>query len=291
MDVGLASAFAGGVLTLLSPCSVMLLPAFFSYAFSRPRVLIARTGVFYLGLVTTLVPLGVLAGTLGAFVARHRQAVVVVAAVIVVVLGALMLTGRGIPLLRSPGRAAADGTSTAAVFALGTVYGIAGVCAGPLLGAVLTLAGLGGNALYGGIVLLVFAGGMALPLLLLALLWGRLPFVRALVRPQELQLGRLRTTWTNVVSGLLTIAIGVLLLVTGGTADLGGILGATDQAALETAAARAGERVPDALVVAVVAILAAVGWLVGRLGGRRGRRILRDQRDQRGQTAAAGERS
>lgn len=36
MVVGLLGALVGGVLTLLSPCSVMLLPAFFSYAFTSP---------------------------------------------------------------------------------------------------------------------------------------------------------------------------------------------------------------------------------------------------------------
>src|SRR5690625_6928245 len=72
MEIGLLGAFLGGILTLLSPCSAMLLPAFFSYAFTGPKELVARTGVFYLGLVTTLAPLGVLAGTLGAFVNEHR---------------------------------------------------------------------------------------------------------------------------------------------------------------------------------------------------------------------------
>lgn len=57
MDIGLLGAFLGGVLTLLSPCSAMLLPAFFSYAFADPRELLTRTGVFYLGLITSLVPL------------------------------------------------------------------------------------------------------------------------------------------------------------------------------------------------------------------------------------------
>lgn len=267
MDIGFAGALLGGVLTLLSPCSVMLLPAFFSYAFERPTVLVARTGVFFLGLLTTLVPLGVLAGTLGAFVTRHREAVISVAAIIVIALGVLMIVGRGLPFLRT--RRAAEGTSTAAVYALGTVYGLAGVCAGPLLGAVLTLAGLGGSALYGGLVLVCFAAGMALPLFVLALLWGRMPFVARLVRPRELRIGPLRTTWTGLVSGVVTIAIGVLLLATNGTADLGGILGATDQAALEQAAAGASRRIPDVAVLAGVAAIAVAGWAIGRRAARK----------------------
>jgi cytochrome c biogenesis protein CcdA len=267
MDIGLVGALLGGVLTLLSPCSVMLLPAFFSYAFASPREVVARTGVFYLGLVTTLVPMGVLAGTLGAYVNAHRSTFVTVASVIVIVLGAVMVLG--LPVLRLPGASGLDGSSPLAVYALGTVYGLAGVCAGPLLGAVLTLAALGGNALYGGLILLVFAAGMALPLLLLALLWGRLPVVRRLVRPREIRIGPWRNTWSAVIGGLLTIGIGVLLLVTDGTSSLGGLVGATDQARLESGALELAARVPDLWVALLAVAAGAAAWIL--LAARRRR--------------------
>ncbi|MBB6099662.1 cytochrome c biogenesis protein CcdA [Deinobacterium chartae] len=262
MEIGLLGAFLGGVLTLLSPCSVMLLPAFFSYAFAGPAALIARTGVFYLGLVTTLVPLGMLAGSLGVFVNQHRTAFVTVSAVVVIVLGLIMLLGIPIPALsRSRG---ASGTSSAAVYALGTVYGLAGVCAGPLLGAVLTYAALGGSAVLGGIILFVFAAGMALPLLMLALAWGRLPFIRRWVRPREVILGRWRNTWTAIVGGALTSAVGALLLITDGTAALGGVLGASNQFRLESWALRATAGIPDGVVVLVAAAVLTAVWFTRR---------------------------
>ncbi len=267
MDIGFLGAFLGGVLTLLSPCSAMLLPAFFSYAFSGPKELLARTGVFYLGLATSLVPLGVLAGTLGAFVNEHRFTFVNVAAVVVIALGATMLLNIPLPFL---GRSrSAGGTSTAAVYALGTVCGLAGVCAGPLLGAVLTVAAVSGQALTGGIIVLVFAAGMALPLLVLALLWGRFPFVKRLVKPREVAIGRWTNTWTGIVGGALTIAVGVLLLVTAGTTELTGILGASDQAALEGAVLQGAGQVPDLLVVGVVLALALTGWFIVRASRKR----------------------
>jgi len=267
MEIGLLGAFLGGILTLLSPCSAMLLPAFFSYAFTGPKELVARTGVFYLGLVTTLAPLGVLAGTLGAFVNEHRFTFVTIASIIVIALGVIMLVNIPIPFL---GRgASATGTSVAAVYALGTVYGLAGVCAGPLLGAVLTVAAVSGSALSGGIILLIFAAGMALPLSILALLWGRLPFVKRLIRPREVMIGPWRNSWTGIIGGALTIAVGVLLLVTAGTTELGGLLDASDQAALEGAVLQGAGRVPDLLVVGVVLALALLGWLAVRASRNR----------------------
>lgn len=266
MDIGLLGAFVGGVLTLLSPCSVMLLPAFFSYAFTSPAKLVGRTGVFWLGLITTLVPMGVLAGTVGSFVARYRSQVMMVAACLVILLGILMILD--LPLFGIPG-AAAEGTGTAAVYALGLVYGLAGACTGPLLGAVLTVAGLSGNALMGGLVLLCFAAGMATPLLVLALAWGRLPFVAKLVRPREVRLGRWRTTVTGLVGGALTVALGVFLFATQGTTSLGGVLGATDQARLENRAMEATAGVPNWVVALAALGIAVAAWALTRRARRR----------------------
>ncbi len=262
MSLGLLGAFLGGVLTLLSPCSVMLLPAFFSYAFTGPGVLVARTGVFYLGLITTLVPLGILAGTLGAFVGEHRTAFVTVAAWVVIVLGAVMLAGIPVPTLSRTTSEA--GASSAAVYALGTVYGLAGVCAGPLLGAALTYAAVGGNAALGGITLMVFAAGMVAPLLVLAFAWDRLPFVRGLVRPREVRIGRWHNSVTMIVGGVATIAVGVVLVLTDGTASLGGLIGATDQFHLEAWIMRTTSGVSNALVVAVAALVLGAVWMVRR---------------------------
>ena len=71
-DLGLLAAFAGGVLALLSPCSALLVPSFFAYAFSRPTQLLGRTAVFYLGLCLTLVALGVGSSLVSSLFYGHR---------------------------------------------------------------------------------------------------------------------------------------------------------------------------------------------------------------------------
>ncbi|MGW9629577.1 cytochrome c biogenesis CcdA family protein [Agromyces sp. NPDC055520] len=258
IDLGLAGALVGGILTLLSPCSVMLLPAFFAYAFTSPSRLIARTGVFFLGLITTLVPIGVLAGTLGAFVSTNRTTLVTVAAIVIIVLGAVQLVGIPLPAFTRGG--ASEGTGVASVYLLGTVYGLAGVCAGPLLGSVLALAALGGQPLYGGIVLAVFALGMTVPLFVLAVAWSRSPRLRGMLRPRTVRIGRWTNTWTQVVGGLLGVGIGVLLIATEGTASLGGVLGASQQFALESWVLERTAGVSDLVVVAIALAALAAAW-------------------------------
>lgn len=57
MLIGYGGTFLGGMAAILSPCAVLLLPAFFAYAFGDDRARLL-TGLFYLGLLLALVPLG-----------------------------------------------------------------------------------------------------------------------------------------------------------------------------------------------------------------------------------------
>ncbi len=223
MDIGYTGAFLGGILTLLSPCSVMLLPAFFAYAFASPTKLLGRTALFYAGLLTTLVPLGLLAGLVGSLITQNRSVLINIAAAVVIVIGILQISGVEFPGLSR--RGGTDGTSAISVFVLGSVYGVAGVCAGPILGSVLAVAAAGGNPLYGGIMLAIFALGMALPLGILSLFWTHLRLgQRGWLKPRRFRLGPWENSVWMGVSGVLSIGIGVLLLLTQGTASLGGLL-------------------------------------------------------------------
>ncbi|WP_346958687.1 cytochrome c biogenesis CcdA family protein [uncultured Arthrobacter sp.] len=259
MDIGYAGAFLGGVLTLLSPCSALLLPAFFAYAFSTKTRLVARTGLFYLGLLSTLVPLGIFAGALGSLVTQHRAVLVGASAALVILLGLAQISGVRLPAAFTP--TARTGTSRLSVFALGTVYGVAGVCTGPILGSVLTVAAVGSNAVYGGMLLTIFALGMAVPLFVLALVWDRLGISgRRWLRPRPLTIGTWTNSWLMVVSGLISVGIGVLLLLSDGTAGLGGVLTVQDQFRAESFASEAAAGVPDLAVAgaAALALLAGV---------------------------------
>lgn len=259
MDIGYTGAFLGGILTLLSPCSVMLLPAFFAYAFASPGKLLGRTALFYAGLLTTLVPLGLLAGLVGSLVMQNRTVLISVAAGVVIVIGILQLIGVEFPGLSR--RAGGDGTSAVSVFVLGSVYGVAGVCAGPILGSVLAVAAAGGNPAYGGIMLAIFALGMALPLGVLSLFWTRLRLgERGWLKPRRFRLGSWENSVWMVVSGMLSIGIGVLLLATQGTASLGGLLTIDAQFEVESWVVRMSSQASNlGFGVAALVILLAVG--------------------------------
>lgn len=272
MDIGYVGAFLGGILTLLSPCSVMLLPAFFAYAFNSPSVLLGRTAIFYAGLATTLVPLGVFAGSLGALVTTHRSLLVGIAASAVIILGLWQLSGLPVPGFRQGSGASGERTSVASVFTLGAVYAVAGVCAGPILGSVLMVAALGGTPIYGAVMLAIYAAGMTVPLFALAILWKRIGSRgQALVKPRPVAIGPWRNTWTMVISGILSVGLGLVLLLTDGTADLEGMFSIGAQYEAESLLATWSQGISDIWFILVALLVLAVFLLWRRFREKRRR--------------------
>ncbi|MFB7745844.1 cytochrome c biogenesis CcdA family protein [Streptomyces sp. NPDC056132] len=261
-NIGYLAAFLGGLLALFSPCSALLLPAFFAYSISSRTKLLARTVIFYAGLATTLVPLGAAGSYAGRLFYGHRDQLVLFGGWLIIALGVAQIVGMGFASRRMTELSGKIRPTTAvSVYALGAVYGLAGFCAGPILGSVLMVAAMGGSPVYGGLLLAVYALGMAVPLFLLALLWERFELGgRKWLRGRVLKLGRLQLHTTSLLSGLFFIALGALFLAYDGTTALPGLLDVDDSYALEEWAKNVGDAVPNWALLTVIAAVAAV-WL------------------------------
>lgn len=258
IDIGLAGAFVGGLFALLSPCSALLLPSFFAYAFDGLGRLLTRTVIFYVGLALVLVPLGAGVGALGSLVTQHRDTVTMVGGLLLIGMGLLAITGRGFSFLPSGAQAAGagQGGGVGSVIMLGAIYGLAGFCSGPLLGAVLTLAVAGGEPVYGGLLMALYGLGMAVPLFVLALLWNRFKLgEKRWLRGRGIKIGPLHTHTTSLISGLVFIGIGLLFVFTEGTANLGGLMGVDAQFQLQEWASGWTARIPDYVFPALIAVV------------------------------------
>ncbi|MFE7778253.1 cytochrome c biogenesis CcdA family protein [Streptomyces sp. NPDC057445] len=266
--IGYLAAFLGGLLALLSPCSALLLPAFFAYSIGTTTKLVARTGIFYAGLVTTLVPLGAAGSLAGRLFHGHRDLLVTAGGWLIIALGVAQILRRGFAFRRLTEVSGRIRPTTAvSVHALGMVYGLAGFCAGPILGSVLTVAALSGSPAYGGLLLAVYALGMAAPLFVIALLWERYGLGgRTWLRGRTIRVnGRFTLHTTSALSGLFFIVLGALFLTFDGATALPGLMSVDDSFAAEQWASSVGRAVPDwmllTLVIAIAAIVLAVrGW-------------------------------
>ena len=277
VEVSFLASFLGGLLSLLSPCSALLLPAFFAYAFQSHGELVGRTALFYLGLCATLVPLGMGISAVSALVYGHRSTLITISGLVIIALGVVQVFGGGFafgPIERLRGRV--RGNSLVATCFLGAVYGFAGFCSGPILGAVLTVAAASGSILRGAGLLAAYAAGMAAPLFLLALLWDRFDLGhRRWLRGREVSLGSLRLHTTHLLSGLMFVVIGVLFIVFEGTSGLEGLYasgGVTDLAfSVERWAEIFSESIPASAALAVLGLLFA-WFLAYKLARRRSKK-------------------
>jgi len=261
MGIEVVVAFVGGVLSLLSPCSALLLPAFFAYAFPSRGQLLLRTVVFYLGLITLLVPIGLGIGALGSLFLERRAELSVIAGLLLIGIGAYQLAVGGFELpgaSRLQGRSfGVSGESLAATYVLGLVYGIGGFCSGPLLGGVLTIAGASGGAAAGAVLLAIFGLGMAAPLFVLALAWDRLGTTgRGRLRGREIHLGPIRRHTSVLASSVLFIVLGLAFVAFHGGNALGAAYDAFGAADLSLRIESAVRDLASSAPVTLVAIVA-----------------------------------
>lgn len=221
-EASFAVAFAGGVLSILSPCSAFLLPAFFALAFASPARLVAQAGLFFLGLATIFVPLGLGVSAIAALFTGQRDLVIVAAGALLVGLGLYVLAGGGFEVAPAVAGRLHLVQGRWAPYATGLAYGFAGFCTGPILGAVLTVAATDGDVARGGALLATYALGMAVPVFALALAWDRLRLgERHWLRTAKLRLGETEIPLTRALAGVLFVTVGVLYVVFRGSSALG----------------------------------------------------------------------
>jgi cytochrome c biogenesis protein CcdA len=224
VEVSFLATFLGGVLSLLSPCSALLLPAFFAYAFTSKTQLFGRTGLFLAGLCTVFIPLGLGVSFVGAALLENRDTTSVVAGLMLIGFGILQAVGHGFTLL--PQRFAGQlrlGSTGVSVYATGLVYGLAGFCSGPLLGSALTIAGSSGSPILGAALLFTYALGTAAPVFIIAWLWDRYDLGhRRWLRGTGVRIGPISTHSTNLLGGTLLMALGLSFILLQGSSALSG---------------------------------------------------------------------
>ena len=281
IEVSFAAAFFGGILALLSPCSALLLPAFFAYAFQNRTELIARTFLFYLGLATIFVPLGMGAALATSLFLDNRDTMIIVAGVLLIGFGVLELSGRSLALpFANSGMA--ETKNLFGTYTLGLVYGFGGFCSGPILGSVLTVAAAGDNALRGGGLLAIYALGTVLPLFIIASLWDTTGIGKAKwLRGWGIEIGPYAIHSTNLIAGTIFLLLGLSFIFLDGTNALASVY--TDLGFTELSF-QADERikdltswVPDGVFIAAVLLALAAGvWYVYRYFGRDDAKLSED---------------
>jgi cytochrome c-type biogenesis protein len=188
MEIGILTAFAGGLISFLSPCVLPLAPPYLAYlggttldqisgeerevdpALAR-RVFVSAC-FFVAGLATVFVLLGMGASAIGQTLLQNKTILGQIAGAVIGVMGLHFLGVFRIPFLnreaRFEGPAQAGGYGTSYLIGLAFAFGWT-PCIGPILAAILTLAAQEQTLAAGTALLAVYALGLGVPFLVAAL--------------------------------------------------------------------------------------------------------------------------
>ena len=219
MQVSIFVAFGYGLLSFLSPCVLPLIPVYlaslvgpeiFEDKAKRKRLPIFLHALsFVIGFSVVFTLWGAGSGLLGAVLLNQLSVLRQVSGVLLIVFGVVMLASLKIPWLNYERRlniAAKPATASyLRSFMVGAVFPVAWIpCTSWVLGGILLLAGTSQTAWQGAYLLAIYSLGLGLPFLVLAIAFD---FVAPLLKNI-----RRFSTWIYVASGLLLIAVGILIL-------------------------------------------------------------------------------
>lgn len=204
--IGLATSFAAGVVSFLSPCVLPLVPAYVSYvagdrlaasegaAGSRTKLAALRLSVFFvLGFSTVFVILGASATSLGQNLLAYRYEANLVAGAIVILVGLFMMGLAKLSWLQRELRLHPElmGGRPGVAYVIGLAFAFGWTpCIGPVLGAILTASAVSATVPQGIVLLGFYSLGLGLPLIAAAAcadgLLARLPVLGQIGRSMQL---------------------------------------------------------------------------------------------------------
>ncbi|PIN78951.1 hypothetical protein COV16_05285 [Candidatus Woesearchaeota archaeon CG10_big_fil_rev_8_21_14_0_10_34_8] len=225
IDVSFLIAFLAGILTLLSPCILPLIPAFFSYTFKEKRQITYMTLVFFAGFTVMFITMGILATIIGnaslVVLQENYSLFIQIAGIAMIVFGLMSFFGKGFSgLVRHKN----TGHDTIGVFLYGIFFALGWtICTGPILAGVLSMASLFHNYFTAGIFMLFYSFGVFVPLFLFSFFYDshhleKLKWMNGKTYSFRL-FGRNRDVHiSNIISGIMFVILGLLFVFYKGTA-------------------------------------------------------------------------
>lgn len=210
------ASFFAGVAALFAPCCItVLLPSYFASIFKQKTMIFLMTFVYFLGLLTIFMPLGLGASFLSQIFSQYHNTIFLIGAVFLIFLGLILITGRQFPLtITQPQLKKYDFGS---IFVLGIFSGIATTCCAPVLAGVLTLSVLPGSIFFGAIYTLAYVLGMVTPLFIIALLIDQTNltekfFIFKKGVSYSFMGQKIETTFSSLFSGIMFLVLGIIIL-------------------------------------------------------------------------------
>lgn len=221
MDVlivaSLITAFIAGMAALFAPCCIsVLLPSYLGSIFREKYKVVIMTFVFFLGILTIFLPIGLGFSALAQFFKQYHNVVFLLGGGFLLALGLIILTKNtfSLPWSFHP---ALKKHNAGSIYVLGIFSGVATTCCAPVLAGVMALAVLPGSIFWGAIYTLMYVLGMVAPLFLIAMFLDRTNITKKMMgirKSVTLNLGikTVSLTISELVSGLMFLVMGLVII-------------------------------------------------------------------------------
>ncbi len=216
-------AFIAGTLGILSPCALPFLPAYISYTFKEKKNITWMTLIFSLGFSLVFVTMGVIAGFIGEQTLSVIQKgwLVTIAGVFMVILGLMTLRGKKVCSYINLNNKCKDDTPGTFLFGVFFAFGWT-ACLGPILAGILGIGAILGNVWYSALLLFFYSLGNLVPLFILSIFYDKFnlsqsKFIKGKIFEFSILGKKYYIHSTNLISGILFLAIGTILIIYKGT--------------------------------------------------------------------------
>jgi len=212
VGTSLIAAFVAGVAALFAPCCItVLLPSYLGNIFKEKYKIFFMTFVFFLGVLTVFLPIGLGASFLAQAFSKYHNIIFTVGGIFLIVLGITMLLGKKFTTPTS----VRDGMKrhVSSIYVLGIFSAIATTCCAPVLAGVLTLSVASGTILWGALYTLAYVVGMTLPLFIIAAFLDKANLTERFTNAKKTVAMRIgsfswRITVSELISGLIFLLMG-----------------------------------------------------------------------------------
>ena len=212
VGTSLIAAFVAGVAALFAPCCItVLLPSYLGNIFKEKYKIFFMTFVFFLGVLTVFLPIGLGASFLAQAFSEYHNIIFTVGGIFLVVLGITMLFGKKFTTPTS----VRDGMKrhVSSIYILGIFSAIATTCCAPVLAGVLTLGVASGTVVWGALYTLAYVVGMTLPLFIIAAFLDKANLTERFTNAKKTVAMRIgsfswRITVSELISGLIFLLMG-----------------------------------------------------------------------------------
>ena len=212
-------AFVGGLLSIISPCILPILPAFFAYNFKERKEITKMTFSFFLGFTLIFILMGLVASFIGQMFETYKEFLILFSGIMLIVFAIMIFFGKGFSFIRFNRKIKNDRSG---VFLFGMVFAIGwSPCLGPILAGILLIASTF-PIIHSAGLLFVYSLGIFIPFFLISFMFEKYNISKvSWIRGKELKFRilnkEIKVHSANLISAILLFTMGLIFIFYRGT--------------------------------------------------------------------------